>query len=176
MGKMRYLPNCITSLRMIGTVALIFTKPLETWFYIIYLFTGITDVFDGFLARKLKVTSKFGAKLDSVSDLLFYAVSIIMIFPILWENLPTEIWYGVLVILTLRLITYVTAAIRYHEFASTHSYLNKITGFCVFLIPFVLSLEQAVTICWVFCGMGLISTVYDFVIYLIVKPINSKRK
>ncbi len=176
MGKLRYLPNCITSLRIIGTIALIFTKPLEMWFYIVYLFTGITDVFDGFLARKLNVTSKFGAKLDSISDLLFYAVSLVMILPILWEKLPTEIWYGVAVVLSLRLAAYILAAVKLREFAASHSYLNKITGFCVFLIPFVLSLKYAVIICWIFCGMGLISSGYDFILYLIMKPINRDKQ
>ena len=66
-----YIPNIITALRIAGTFGLIFTKTFSPVFYIVYFFTGITDFFDGFLARRLKVTSEFGAKLDSIADMFF---------------------------------------------------------------------------------------------------------
>ena len=53
-------------------------------FFAIYALTGLTDVLDGWIARKMGSASQFGAKLDSVADLIFYAVMLIMIFPILW--------------------------------------------------------------------------------------------
>ena len=40
----------------------------------IYTFAGLTDVLDGWLARKTGRASEFGARLDSVADLLFYSV------------------------------------------------------------------------------------------------------
>nr|WP_295777963.1 CDP-alcohol phosphatidyltransferase family protein [uncultured Intestinibacter sp.] len=43
---------------------------------------GILDVLDGFIARKFNVTSKLGAKLDSIPDM-------IMIFVILFRFVPT---------------------------------------------------------------------------------------
>ena len=91
-AKLKHLPNCITALRIVGTAALIFTKPMSIWFYIVYCLTGITDVLDGFIARKFKLTSEFGAKLDSIADLLFYTVMGIMIMPVLLETLPLSLW------------------------------------------------------------------------------------
>ena len=90
--KLKYLPNYITCLRILGTGFLLFTKPLSVAFFITYLFTGVTDALDGFLARKLNIVSEFGAKLDSIADLLFYTVLLAKIFPALWETLPWVIW------------------------------------------------------------------------------------
>ena len=50
--------------------------------------SGLTDALDGWLARKLRCESAFGAKLDSVADLLFYAVMIFRILPILVSIFP----------------------------------------------------------------------------------------
>ena len=155
--KLRHLPNSITVFRIIGTASLLFTKPMTFWFYILYTLTGITDVLDGFLARKLKLTSELGAKLDSIADLLFYSVALIMILPVLVVKLPTVIWYFVALVLMFRISAYIIAAFKFHKFASTHSVLNKITGACVFSIPFVLSFKHCVLICWIICfisGLG----------------------
>lgn len=58
--------------------------PLKSiWFLVIYTFAGLTDVLDGWIARKTGSASEFGARLDSVSDLLFYGVILIRFFPVL---------------------------------------------------------------------------------------------
>ncbi len=164
--KLRYLPNCITVMRIIGTLALLLTKPMSLYFCIIYAITGVTDVLDGFIARKLKLTSDTGAKLDSAADLLFYAVMLLMILPVLWIKLPKAIWIFVALAILLRLGAYITAAIKYHRFAASHSMINKITGACVFSIPFILLLPIAVPICWVICFVSFVGSFSELVKYL----------
>ena len=78
------IPNDITILRIVGTLCLMPTYLPSPMFFAIYALTGLTDVLDGWIARKMGSASQFGAKLDSVADLIFYAVMLIMIFPILW--------------------------------------------------------------------------------------------
>ena len=68
------LPNFVTGLRMVGTFLLLFTKAFSPAFYVVYSICGISDVLDGFLARRTGTASEFGARLDSVADLLFYTV------------------------------------------------------------------------------------------------------
>ena len=46
---------------------------------ILYFFAGITDWFDGYLARKMKLQSEFGAFLDPVADKLLVAVALVLI-------------------------------------------------------------------------------------------------
>ena len=85
-------PNICTMLRIVGTVGLLLIRPLTLPFYILYTFCGITDVLDGTIARATNSTSEFGARLDSIADLIFYAVMIVKFFPILLEVLPVWMW------------------------------------------------------------------------------------
>ena len=107
MSFKKNIPNIITSLRILGTLCIIFLNPLEFSFLAVYTATGITDVLDGLIARLSHSTSAFGAKLDSVADLLFYSISLIKLFPLLWKTLPGFIWIIVAVILLLRIISYI---------------------------------------------------------------------
>lgn len=166
------IPNYITVMRMVGTIALLFTKPLSVSFYTVYALTGVTDVLDGFIARKFKITSEIGAKLDSMADLIFYAVMFIMIMPYLWKILPHLIWYGVAIVLLLRLSAYITAAIRFKRFAATHSLLNKITGAFVFIIPFIILLPFFVPVCWVICIVSGVASLSELIKYLTFKKVS----
>ena len=132
------VPNSITFLRILGTIVLLFIKPLSVLFFVIYAFTGLTDVLDGFVARKTGTQSDFGAKLDSVADLLFYTVMMIKILPVLIKEMPKLIWCFVALVLAVRLASYLVAACKYHRFSSMHTYLNKLTGAAVFILPFML--------------------------------------
>ena len=68
---MKYLPNIITIIRIPLSIAMLLVTPFSMFFWIFYLSCGLTDIIDGFLARKLHQESKFGAKLDSISDFIF---------------------------------------------------------------------------------------------------------
>lgn len=151
MNSYKYLPNCITVFRIIGTICLLFLEPFSSVFFVIYTLAGISDVLDGFFARKLKVTSTFGAKLDSVADLLYYAVMLIKIFPVMWVRLSKKIWIVVGTIVVARIASYAVAAVRLHHFASTHAYLNKLTGASIFAVPYIINLPIAGAFCWGIC-------------------------
>lgn len=160
------LPNCITAARMIGTLCLIPVQSLSPAFYGLYTLTGLTDVLDGWIARKMGSASQLGAKLDSLADLIFYAMMLIKIFPILRTRLPVEIWYTVAVVLLLRLSAYLVAAVKFRKFASLHTYMNKLTGAAVFCVPYVISLPFAVPFCWAACGIAVIASGEELLIHL----------
>lgn len=158
--------DIITLLRIAGTVLLVALKPLSAEFFLLYTLTGLTDVLDGWIARKTKTAGDFGARLDSVADLLFYTVILIRLLPILLNRLPNEIWYAVAVIFCIRVAAYITAAIKYRLFASLHTYLNKLTGAAVFCIPFLLVTDYAVACCWIVCAVAAASSCEELVIHL----------
>ena len=170
------LPNCITAFRIVGTIGLLCTKPLTWPFYLIYTLCGISDVVDGWVARKMGKTSEFGATLDSVADLCYYAVMALMILPVLWATLPVEIWYAVAFVVLLRIVTYVMVALKHHRFASTHTYGNKLTGAGVFAIPYFIRQPIGVEYCVVACTVSVLATIEEFLMHLIAKEYNTESK
>jgi len=176
MVKYVNVANAITMVRIIGTLLLFFTDPFTTQFFVIYTTSGISDVFDGYIARLTKTTSAFGAALDSFADLLLYAVMALKIFPALLDTLPKEIWYAVTAIVIIRIISYLFVAIKYKRFASLHTKLNKITGFAVFMIPYMMVTQFAVPYCITACSISGISTVHEICVHLKSKEYEGKEK
>ena len=58
---MKHIPNIISALRIIVATCLLFCNPAAVAFWVIYGLCGISDMLDGYLARKLRVESKTGA-------------------------------------------------------------------------------------------------------------------
>lgn len=158
--------NGITTLRIVGTIGLLFLHPMSPPFLVVYTLTGLTDALDGWLARRTGTASEFGARLDSIADLLFYAVMLVGLLPILWKVLPLSFWIAIAIVLSVRLGSYVTAAIRYRRFASLHTYLNKLTGAAVFLLPYVLARSKGVVYCWAVCTLAFLASLEELIIHL----------
>lgn len=168
--------NGITLLRIIGTVGLLFVKPISPLFLGIYTFTGLTDILDGWIARRTGTASDFGARLDSIADLLFYAVMLIELVPVLWVILPQTIWYAAAAVLLIRIGSYLTAAIKYRRFASLHTYLNKLTGAAVFLLPYMLIVISGEIYSWAVCGAAFLASLEELIIHILSKRYNPDRK
>lgn len=160
------LSDTITALRIAASVLLLFFSRDSVWFLSVYTFAGLTDVLDGWLARRTGTASEFGARLDSIADLIFYGVLLSRIFPDLWEALPMAIWYTVAVIVFVRLAAYAAAAIRYRQFAALHTWLNKLTGIAVFLLPYVLTFTSGVAYSWAVCILAFVAAAQELAIHL----------
>lgn len=142
----KHIANIITITRIIGTIFMLFFEVSGPGFYIAYIYAGLSDVLDGFIARKLKIESDFGKKLDSISDLLFFSTMMFKIWPYLVKYLPTYIWVIIWVTLAIRICIYVYVSIKYHTLLSSHSILNKITGMLMFVLPFTLKKVEFFTL------------------------------
>lgn len=167
MRKLITLPNMLTAQRIVGAVVLFFISPLSVAFFVIYSICGVSDVLDGTVARARHATTEFGAKLDSCADLLFYAAMILRIFPILWERLPRLIWVFVALALVLRVSSYLTAALKFHKFAALHTYMNKLTGLAVFMIPYFIAGNYGVVYCCIACAIGIFASAEELLIHII---------
>lgn len=130
------IPNALTFLRMVGSFVLFFTAPLSPLYYGVYTVSGLSDALDGFVARLTGSATEFGARLDSISDLLFYTAMGLTLLPKLWAILPLSIWIGIACIMAIRVSAYLVAAIKYKRFASMHTWLNKLTSALIFMTPY----------------------------------------
>lgn len=81
---MMSLPNALTWIRIlvIPLIVVVFFLPVS-WASpaagLLFAFAGITDYFDGYLARRMGQTTRFGAFLDPVADKLVVATALVLI-------------------------------------------------------------------------------------------------
>lgn len=77
------MPNFLTILRIIGTIPLIFIIYVDgasISSFILFVVLGITDFYDGYLARKYNKISEFGKVMDGVADkFLMLSMTIILL-------------------------------------------------------------------------------------------------
>lgn len=168
--------DTVTSTRIVFSFVLLTLPVSSTEFILIYTLIGMTDVLDGWLARKTGTVSDFGARLDSVADLLFYGILLLRLLPTLWLALPQAIWYVVGAVLLVRVLAYTTAAVKYHRFASLHTWLNKLTGGAVFLLPYVFAVSGGVAYGWAVCFLALAAALEELMIHLFRKEYCADRK
>ena len=90
--------------------------------------------------------------------------------------LPMEIWYVVTGIVLIRIISYGTAAIKYHRLASLHTWLNKLTGVAVFLLPYMIAFSTVVVYSWVVCALAFVSSMEELFIHLFHTSYHADKK
>lgn len=133
---MKNLANYITACRIVGALALLLTRPLSAWFYILFIFCGGTDMVDGLIARRTGTESKTGAALDSIADVVLVAVCLYMLLPIV--DLPLWICIWVAVIAVIKIINIISGYAYRRSFTMLHTAANKVTGALMFMLPLTL--------------------------------------
>ncbi|MBQ3378437.1 MAG: CDP-alcohol phosphatidyltransferase family protein [Clostridia bacterium] len=128
--------NIVTSIRILLSAALLFFPALSMAFNFIYIACGVSDMIDGAIARKTNNVSAFGAKFDTFADIIFVAVCMIKILPVL--SIPSLIYIWVAVIAIMKILNLVTGFIKQKKFIAVHSVMNKVTGMLLFLFPLTL--------------------------------------
>ena len=105
--------------------AMLVVSPFSALFWIFYPDSGLTDILDGFLARKLHLESTIGAKPDSLADFVF--VECLTIFAVINMNIPRWLWLCALVIALPRFASYGIGFYKYHALPCVHgaAYMGK---------------------------------------------------
>lgn len=171
--------NLITLIRIFGAIALIMLEPLSLPFFIVYGVCGLSDAFDGLVARKLGIQSSFGSALDSLSDLLFYGVMAAKLFPTFQRLLLPYQWVIIAVPTALHFIAYIICAIKFNRFSAIHTYANKALGLLVYAFPFCFIGE--IPLLWtIYMIVGGVIALYGSVeinlIHIIAKRYDTRNK
>ena len=167
---MKQLPNIITFLRIPFSIAMLVVSPFSLFFWIFYLSSGLTDIIDGFLARKLHQESSFGAKLDSIADFVF--AGSIAIFVVINVKMPRWLWLCIFVIALLRFLSYGIGFYKYHSFAALHTLGNKLSGALLFLAPIIYCQCGLVFTGVILCTVTLASACEELLITIKSKELN----
>ena len=149
---MKHLPNIITALRIAGSISLLFCNTNGWMFWTLYVFCGISDMIDGWLARKLQAESRTGSVLDSIADLVFVVCCAIQLLLIL--SIPPWLWIWAGIILIIKIVNQIIALTRIKQFCLPHTIANKLTGFLLFLtVP---------TISWCIIPIAIVALIATF--------------
>ena len=121
-------------------------------FWIIYGLCGLSDIVDGWLARKLKCITKTGALLDSLADICFVACCVWKLLSIL--ELPQWLWLWAGVIVVIKVVNQISALVMYGRCCFPHTTANKVTGFLLFIaVP---------TIIWSVIPIAIVTAIATF--------------
>lgn len=155
---LKQIPNLITSVRLFAAIAifvLAIFAPDHGARHFVWLFcsAGVSDMLDGFIARRFNLCTEFGAKLDSISDLSLYVSAITYLFytapqalqqvsPVIWLGAFTQVFH---------------LAYSYWRFRTFPSYHSDFTRFAAYLIFFLLLLFLKTTAAFL---LGTISVIW----------------
>lgn len=168
--KIKYIPNFITGIRMLGAIVLLLTDPFSKVFCVIYVVYGVSDILDGYIARKIKATSKIGQVIDSIADMIL--IGVVLIIMVTTIKLPFWAISWIVAIAIIRIISLCIGFIRYNSFSSLHTYANKATGAILFCFPIIYILfGLVITICLI-CSIASISAIEELIINIISKHLN----
>ena len=158
MSDLKFLPNAISILRMasVPLLAWLAWGGFERAFTVVLIIAGLSDWFDGWLARHFGWVSRTGALLDSIADMSLILVvlyGIVRLHPEVFVEHGWIIW----TIVAAWLIVNLAALMRYCRPASFHTSLGR-AGFTSFVI-FVLVLFLHGFVPWVLMACGVVCLV-----------------
>ncbi len=134
---------------------LILLVPLSPEFLFVYALCGLTDVADGYVARRTGSVSMYGGVFDSIADATVAVILLYCIIPHLaWEGWMV-MWIAA--IAAVRLVALGIGSGRFGKPAFVHTYLNKLAGFLLFLTPFLLALFDVAPMVVLVCTVTTVS-------------------
>ena len=131
------MANTITFFRMAASIVLLFCPVFSPAFYVFYIAAGLSDILDGFVARKTNTVSKLGARLDTIADFMFVVVCLIKLFPILSIPAWLYIWIGIIALI--KVVNIISGFVVQKKLVTVHSVMNKASGVLLFLLPLTIS-------------------------------------
>ena len=81
------------------SVVLLFCPVLSPTFYTLYITAGVSDMIDGAVARRTGTASEFGSRLDTAADIIFVAVCLIKLLPVLHVPVWLYLWIAIIALI-----------------------------------------------------------------------------
>ena len=157
--KRLYIPNLLSVSRIVLCLPLFLVDPTAL-FWMLYLLIGATDILDGFLARRWKVESEMGAKLDSIADCIFVITVGYKLFPLL-ILLPLPLWIMLGGITLVRIGNAISSYVLMHKIVFLHTKANKLTGLLLFIGIMAIDTCIFLPLAWVIACLALFASLQE---------------
>src|SRR5271154_1170441 len=134
-GLLKLTPVLLTSLRALlapVVVLLSIYAPKPRAFAICLVAAFLSDIFDGIIARRLKVATPAIRRLDSAAHMFFYVACLFAA----WRLYPAAIADRLMplgILVALELFRYILDFARFHREASYHMWSSKLWGMGLFV-------------------------------------------
>ena len=135
----RHIPNIITLSRIPMAVTLPFVQFSPAIFWTLYLLCGLSDVLDGAVARLTGTVSRLGERLDTLADIVFVAVWMVLFIPAI--NVGRWLWIWIGIIAFIKVVNVISGLAMKKGFVAKHTLANKASGILLFLLPIILLWE-----------------------------------
>ena len=155
----KHIANILTECRAVGSILLLLFPVFSLEFYITYILCGFTDMVDGAIARKTNAVSELGSRLDTVSDFLLIAVSLIKLLPII--KISKWIWVWIAIITIIKICNIISGFVYEKKLVFLHTAMNKITGLLLFFLPLTLSFFELRYSSIVVCIVAMFSAIQE---------------
>ena len=153
------IADFITGMRILISIALLFCPAFSASFFILYLACGLTDMVDGPVARKTGTADRSGAKLDTAADLVFVAVCLWKLLPIL--DVPMWLWIWIALIALIKVINIVSGYMIGKQYVAVHTIMNKVAGILLFLLPLTLSAVELEYSAFFVCAVATFAAIQE---------------
>ena len=153
------MANIITIIRILCSTAILFCPVFSVAFYALYIIAGLTDIADGWVARRTNTVSEFGAKLDTVADVVFVAVCLVKLLPVMDIPVWLYVWIGIIAFI--KVINIVSGFVVQKQFVAVHSMMNKVTGLLLFALPLTLSFVDLKYSATVVCAVATFAAIQE---------------
>ncbi|MFP4289574.1 MAG: CDP-alcohol phosphatidyltransferase family protein [Bacteroidota bacterium] len=132
-------PNAISFYRLImfPVILAIALSGNEKWFVILLSINLVSDIVDGFLARRFGWVTRFGSALDNLGDIGTYILALYGIFFFRWQAIQPHAWLLYL-FLAVFALSYLVAFIRFGKIPGLHLYSSVAAGYLQGAFFFVL--------------------------------------
>ncbi len=141
-------------------------RELFTWFLLV---SYSTDMIDGYLARKLKITSPRGSQLDSMGDQITFIIGLLGLL-IFEYNFIKENYILILIAFIPYIIQMLIAFKKYGKATSFHTYLAKFSAFTqgVFILSSMF-FGPNIGLFYFMIGLGFLETIEEVILIFMYK-------
>ena len=123
-----------------------------------------TDAIDGFLARRLKITSPRGSQLDSFGDQITFLVAIIGLLVYELDFMKDQAFFIILVFVPY-VFQMIMAFVKYGKATAFHTYLAKLSAITqAIFILWLLFFDPIYWLFYVMIALGLLETIEEIVL------------
>ena len=156
---MKRIPDLLSMSRIVLCLPLLMVDAMTVPFWVLYVIAGLTDILDGFLARRWGVESKFGARLDSLADFVFVLTVGYKFFPLL--KLPATLWMMIGLIALIKVANAISSYMVKRRIEFLHTRANKLTGFLLFIGMMTVGQSYFIPVAWVIACIALFAAIQE---------------